>query len=68
MKVTTVELNQQPASEAGSFLSCHRCGQQHLVHASDEGSLHFVRCQGKTFLVGLDGRSLVKVFQSRAPQ
>ncbi len=52
-----------PALRPGDEIHCSRCGCMHTVEGPDDGGdlLLFCRCQGKSYLVGVKGRSIVGV-------
>lgn len=56
-----------PLHSLGPTIQCPSCGGTHLVHCSSEspanqgsrGTLQFYRCADKTFLAGINQRSIL---------
>lgn len=57
-------LAKQPALKTGDTVTCPRCGSAHVVAGSDGSKLPpllFYACEGKQYLAGVNGRSVMGV-------
>lgn len=61
-------LNKQPVLKKGDKITCPRCGEQHTVVAGkdsetgdDTNLVMFYKCEGKAYLAGVAGRSVMGV-------
>ena len=56
------------AEPLGDFILCNKCGNRHIIKYGDEvlpdgtlkpsKSLAFYKCNGKTYLAGIDGKRI----------
>ena len=50
---------------AGNKVTCDKCGKKHVVTEAGDGLLQFVKCRGKSFLVGVSGRNVMHRFSKK---
>lgn len=52
-------LEQQPSLQAGSKITCPKCGQRHTLETSDPPMLLFYRCRGHLWLAAVSGKNVI---------
>lgn len=59
----SADLAKQPKLQSGDSVMCPRCGESHQVQGAKGGSapdaLMVYSCLGRTFLAGIDGKSVI---------